>query len=236
MALETDLTYYKFDLERDTLATALGGGMPKGSMVLITGKFGSGKSVICQRFTYGFIENGYTATYVSSETNTKPFINQMNSLNYPVKEEIYSQQLKFVPVNPLVGKSCSREEALSRLLEGDGMYGRNITIIDTLSSLIEDCPTESLSLEALSFFQKTCSRGKTLFLTLDPDEVDEDIMTPYKSAADVYLQLDRKTIGGETERIINVRRFTSASGRMQDVIKFRIEPNAGFVVDITQVT
>ncbi|MFP4608252.1 MAG: ATPase domain-containing protein [Candidatus Aenigmatarchaeota archaeon] len=236
MAQVTDLTYYQFDLDKDTLATALGGGIPKGSMVLITGKFGSGKSVICQRFTYGFVKNGYTATYVSSETNTKPFINQMNSLDYPIKGEIYNQQLKFVPVNPLVGESCAREEALPRLIEGDGLYGRNITIVDTLSSLIEDCRKENLSLEALSFFKKICSKGKTLFLTLDPDEVDEDIMTPYKSAADIYLQLDRKTIGGETERMIHVRRFTSAKGRMQDVIKFRIEPNAGFVVDITQVT
>ncbi|MBS3817759.1 MAG: hypothetical protein KGY76_09385 [Candidatus Thermoplasmatota archaeon] len=236
MAPKSDLTYYDFALERDTLATALGGGIPKGSMVLITGKFGSGKSVVTQRFTYGFLKNGHTATYVSSETNTKPFINQMNSLDYPIRDEIYNQQLKFVPVDPLVGKSCSREEALSRLIDGNGLYDRHVTFIDTLSALIEDNEVESLSLDTLSFFQEVCSKGKTLFLTLDPDEVDKEVMTPYKSAADIYLQLSSRTVGGDTERTINVRRFTAASGRMKDVIKFRIEPNAGFVVDITQVT
>ena len=236
MCPETDLTYYDFDLEKDTLSTSWGGGIPKGAMILITGEFGTGKSIVCQRFTYGFLENGASVTYVSTETNTKPFINQMESLDYTIKESIYNQELKFVPVNPLVGGSCPREKSLSRLIEGNRIYERNITVIDTLSSLIEDNEEENLSLEALSFFQKICSKGKTLLLTLDPDEVNEDVMTPYKSAADIYLQLTRKTIGGETERLINVRRFTSAKGRMQDVIKFRIEPNAGFVVDITQIS
>ncbi len=236
MAPKTDLTYFNFDLERDTLATALGGGIPKGALVLITGKFGTGKSVVSQRFTYGFLQNGLSATYVSSETNTKPFIDQMNSLDYPIRGQIYNQQLKFVPVDPLVGKSCPREKALSKLIDGNGLYDRNITIIDTLSAMIEDNEEEGLSIEALSFFQRVSSRGKTIFLTLDPDEVEEDIMTPYKSAADIYLELNAKTVGGDTERTINVRRFTAAQGRMKDIIKFRIEPNAGFVVDITQVT
>jgi len=236
MAPKSDRTYFDFDLERDTLATALGGGIPKGSIVLITGKFGTGKSVVTQRFTYGLLQNGLSVTYVSSETNTKPFIDQMNSLDYPVRDEIYNQQLKFVPVDPLVGKSCPREESLSRLIEGDDLYERNITFVDTLSALIEDNEEEGLSIETLSFFQKVSSKGKTLFLTLDPNEMEEDIMTPYKSAADIYLELNAKTVGGDTERTINVRRFTAARGRMQDVIKFRIEPNAGFVVDITQVT
>ncbi len=236
MAPETDVTYYKFALERDTLATALGGGIPKGSLILLTGEFGTGKSVLCQRFTYGLLKNGFTVTYVSSETNTKPFLNQMNSLDYPVRDEIYNHHLKFVPVDPLVGRSCPRGESLSKLIEGERLYERDIAVIDTLSSLIKDNLEEDLSLEALSFFQNICSKGKTLILTLDPDEVDEDIMTPYKSAADIFLQLNRKTIGGETERTIHVRRFTAAKGRMQDVIKFRIEPNAGFVVDITQIT
>ncbi len=236
MPLDNDITYYEFDLERDTLATALGGGIPKGSMIVISGEFGTGKSVIAQRFTYGFLQNGFTATYISTETNTKPFMNQMQSLDYSVNEQIFDQDLKFVPVHPLLGRTCNREEALSSLLTGKELYERNITIIDTLSALIEDNWLQNLPLEALSFLQKTCSKGKTLVLTMDPDEVEEDILTPYKSAADIYFHLDRRTIGGETERTITVRRFSTAKGRIQDVIKFRIEPNAGFVVDITQIT
>lgn len=236
MAPRTGRTYFNFDLERDTLSTALGGGIPKGTIVLVTGEYGTGKSVVSQRFTYGFLQNGFSVTYVSSETNTKPFINQMNSLDYPIRDQIYNQQLKFVPIDPLVCNSCPREEALSRLMEADELFDNNITIIDTLSAMIEDNEEEGLPIDTLSFLQRVSSRGKTLFLTLDPDEVEKDIITPYKSAADIYLELNVKTVGGETERTIHVRRFTSARGRMQDVIKFRIEPNAGFVVDITQVT
>ncbi|MFO8109187.1 MAG: ATPase domain-containing protein [Thermoplasmata archaeon] len=236
MAVKSDQTYYEFGLKSDTLSTALGGGIPKGAIVLITGKFGSGRSVISQRFTYGFLKNGFTVTYISSETNTKSFMNQMNSLNYPIQDEIFNQQLKYVPANPLIGNPFPREKALSRLIEGDGLYDRNITFIDTLSALIDDNTKDGLPIEALSFFKKTCSKGKTLVLTMNPKSVEDDVLIPYMSAADIYFQLDYNTVGGYTERTINVRRFTTARGRMKDVIKYRIEPNAGFVVDITRVT
>lgn len=236
IAEDSDLKNYNFALERDTLSSSLGGGIPEGSIVLITGKFSTGKSVVCQRFTYGFVENGACVTYVSSETNTKPFIKQMISLDYPVKNYVHNHQLKFVPVDPLIGGSCPRTENLSRLVKSKGLYERDITVIDTMSSMIGDNQKQDLPVEALTYFKKICSRGKSLFLTLDPDEVDEDIITPYKSAADIHLELKRETIGNEVQRTIHVRRFTTAVGRMQEIIKFRIEPNAGFIVDITQVS
>ncbi len=235
MVANTDLSYYDFRLDRDTLSNSLGGGIPEGAIILITGNFGTGKSVLCQRFSFGFVENGSSVSYVSSETNTKPFMDQMESLDYPIKDYIYDEQLKLIPVYPLIGQTCSREEKLSKLIESDKLFERDITIIDTLSSLIKDTKDKNLSLKALEHFKRVSSRGKSVFLTLDPDEINKDMITPYKSTADVHLDLKRKTIGNEVQRTINIRRFTTSPGRMQEIIKFRIEPNAGFIVDITQV-
>jgi len=58
----------------------LGGGFPKGSLIMIDGASGSGKSALCQRFSYGLLDNKNTVTYVSTQLTTQNFIRQMKSL------------------------------------------------------------------------------------------------------------------------------------------------------------
>ena len=54
----------------------MGGGLPKGTIVTITGTDGAGKSAIIQRFIYGLIRHNYRLTVVSTELTTKGFIDQ----------------------------------------------------------------------------------------------------------------------------------------------------------------
>ena len=65
---------YKIELERDGLHRNLGGGFPKGAIVLMIGKYGAGKSAVSQRLTYGFLKNGHSVTMVSTEFTTKAFL------------------------------------------------------------------------------------------------------------------------------------------------------------------
>ena len=41
---------------RDRLNHELGGGFPKGSIVLVEGDYGAGKGAMSQRFSFGFCE------------------------------------------------------------------------------------------------------------------------------------------------------------------------------------
>ena len=59
--------------DRDRLNAELGGGIPRGSIVIMEGQYGAGKSALTQRFTYGICEEGHTTTFLSTEltvTNT----------------------------------------------------------------------------------------------------------------------------------------------------------------------
>ncbi|CAG0961568.1 partial DNA repair protein RadA, partial [Flavobacteriales bacterium] len=62
---------YNFVLDRDELNQMLGGGFPKGSLIMIDGPSGSGKSALCQRFAYGLLDNKNTVTYISTQLTTK---------------------------------------------------------------------------------------------------------------------------------------------------------------------
>ena len=64
-------------IDRDNLNHMLGGGLPRGSIVLIEGKKGSGVEHFVQRLTYGLLQNNVGVTYISTENATSDFIKQM---------------------------------------------------------------------------------------------------------------------------------------------------------------
>ena len=95
---------YGFELERDGLNRSLGEGFPKGIIGLTMGEYGSGKSAIMQRLCYGFLQNGVTVTYVSTELTTKGFIDQMKSLEYP--STCCRRTFCSFPSTPSSGRPC----------------------------------------------------------------------------------------------------------------------------------
>ncbi len=226
---------YRFDIERDGLHRQLGNGLPKGSTMLVTGGYGTGKSAVCQRLTYGFLQHAHTVTYISSELTTAGFLNQMNSLDYPVRESIVARDLLFIPVFPLLGSSKSRGDFLGRLMGAPALFGNDIIIIDTFSSLVKHDLNERRALLVLAFFKKLSAKSKTIILTMEERELAEEVMSSFKAVCDIYLELRTDVVEGNIERIIQVRRFSAALGYVGDTIGFRVEPGAGFIVDITMV-
>jgi Predicted ATPases involved in biogenesis of archaeal flagella len=45
--------YINIYLDRDEFSNRIGGGIPKGSIFIIEGENGTGKSIVCQRILYG---------------------------------------------------------------------------------------------------------------------------------------------------------------------------------------
>jgi flagellar protein FlaH len=228
-----DLCY--FDLSRDGLHRQLGGGLPKGTITLITGAVGTGKSVVVQRFIYGFLKHGYTVTLISTELTTKGFIDQMNSLDYKIRDYILSRELRVIPVFPLIGEAKSRDDFLGRVMKSSSLYDTDIIVFDTFSALVKNDIDEERAFKVLSFFKKLTGKGKTFILTMDSDELSESVITPFKSTSDLFLELRTEIIENNVEHLMYITRFTYAPGYVGNIVGFRIQPGAGFIVDITMV-
>jgi len=84
------MDYISLHLDRDDLNDKIGGGLPKGSLMIVEGESGIGKSILCQRITYGALVNGYTVTYISTEMTTLDFVRQMASLNYNIETYLFN--------------------------------------------------------------------------------------------------------------------------------------------------
>ncbi len=226
---------HAFELKRDEFNKKLGGGFPAGSIILLEGGNGAGKSAISQRLVFGLIENETSVTYISTQLTTKGFIQQMYSIDYPIATHLLKGGLLYIPVIPLMQSAKKRIDFLQRLMSAEQLFENDVIVIDTLSALIKSSADSEKVLDLISFFKKISGMGKIIIVTLDSDQLSEDIAQTLHSSADVYLTLKTKAVTSEIKRTIIVNKFTGAKGTVAQIIGFRIEPNVGLVVEISAV-
>lgn len=226
---------FNFKLSRDELHKFMGGGeVSSSSIILIEGDFSSGKSVVTQRLAYGFLKNGATITYVSTDMTTKEFIRQMFSFNYDIVEYLISRDLLFIPVIPAVGGHATSSGHLRRLMQAGHLFQNDIFILDSLSNFLSpEEQTEKAVFNFIVFLKRVSNLNKMVILTLNPAMVSTDLTSALEGISDIYLELSAEKLMGSIKHKITVKKFKGAARRVTDMIRFRIEPNFGLVVDIS---
>ncbi|WP_336022114.1 ATPase domain-containing protein [Halobellus salinisoli] len=237
--------------DHDRLEKELGGGIPKGSIVLIEGDYGAGKSVLSQRFTYGFTQENVVTTLVSTELGVRGFLDQMHSLNYDVVKPLLDEEILFIPAEidasgALTGGGDDERKQLLRLMmDAETMWDGDVIIIDTFDAILRNDPMfEALvrqneerqaALEIISFFRELTTKGKTIVLTVDPSTVDEEAIGPFRSIADVYLKLEMVEVGNDVRRNIFVKRFAGMGEQVGDRVGFSVRSGIGIVIESRSV-
>lgn len=225
--------YYSIELVRDELNRYFGGGIPKNSLILFEGVDGSGKSILCQRFLYSFLKKGRTVTYISTELNTLDFINQMESIQYGIKEFMLSQQLFFITMVPFLGKVKFEEDFLDKIMKSSKLFENDIIVFDTLSFLlVRKNSGEEVFYNIINFFRKLNNLNKTIIFTVDPTHLDDKFLTLLRSVVDIYIDIDMKLFAGEYVRSLNIKRFKRPNDIYMAKIPFRVEPREGLIIEI----
>ncbi|MDL5361089.1 ATPase domain-containing protein [Halalkalicoccus sp. NIPERK01] len=234
--------------DHDRLDAELGGGLPRGSIVLVEGDYGAGKSALSQRFSYGFCETGYTVTYLSTELAVGGFVEQMHSLSYDVVSHLLDERLLFLHANLDTGDSFSNEngrgrrrELLTQLMAADTMWESDVIVLDTFDAILRNDPTfEALvrqndqrqaALDIISFFRDLTSCGKVVVLTVDPSTVDDEAIGPFRSIADVFLELQMIQVGNDVRRQISVKRFAGMGEQVGDTVGYSVRSGTGIVIE-----
>ena len=62
----------------------MGGGLPVGSLTMIEGGSGSGKSVLSQQIMWGALQDGFIVSLFSSENSVKSLVTQMKSIDLDI--------------------------------------------------------------------------------------------------------------------------------------------------------
>ncbi len=225
----------EIDIPRDDLSDMLGGGFPSSSLGIVEGRYGTGKSVFTQRLTYGFLENGYQVSVISTELTVKGFIEQMDSLGYKITSYLLNHDLLFIPIYGMLQQESSTNY-VEKLMSGEKIFESDIIIVDTFSALVNKDSNPEESLQKLeTFTQRLLAQGKTMLLNIESGPTSEKLFPPFYSAAHMLFEMELNQVGGTVSQEINVKRFAKAGGGVSQSIAFRVEPGIGFVLEITSV-
>lgn len=239
-------SHYSIGLtDRDRLNHSLGGGIPRGSIVLLEGGYGDGKSIIAQRFIKGFCEEGHYVSYLSTELTAASFLDQMHSLAYDVDRFLLEERLHFIAADvdtqsALTGEP-PRRELLTALLQPLPLWRADVVVIDTLDAILRnDVRFSSIAAmgegqraiqNLVSYVKRVTASGTSVVLTLDPSSLDERTLRPLREVADVYFQLTSQQVGQDIRRSVVVRRFLGMANRVNDSIGFSVQPNRGIIIE-----
>jgi len=226
---------FKVQIPNDELHRRLGGGIPAGTIMLIEGDRGTGKSVFAQRLMYGFLKNDHSVTYVSSQYTTPEFINQMESMTYSIIPDLIKRRLQFVSMYPLLVGTSDRRKFLSRLIGEPRLWRTDVVMIDSLSSLLPDEPDMDEMRSFSLHLKRLASLGKVIVMTANQSETSGSALGLLEEVSTLLMRLSVKTFGGDLKNTAVIVKYNHAAGIFQKIIPFRVEPNVGFIVEIAAV-
>jgi flagellar protein FlaH len=228
------------ELERDGMtdgfAEKFGMVIPEGTTVFIEGSEGVGKSILCQRFCYSFLENGSKCSYLSTQFTVKSFIRQMNSLGYDVRKYLLKGDIFFISTESIIAESLPKETYLDKLLTCEKLFESEIIFIDSISTLLNESLTYENLIDLINFFNRWMGAGKVIVATANPDEWDPRIHQKFKLVADMHFELALATIPGiGVSHQIYLHKFNGALYKYQPQTAFYVKPKIGMCVESTHV-
>ncbi|BFI73578.1 putative flagella-related protein H [Nanoarchaeota archaeon] len=228
--------YIEIFIDRDEFSDRIGGGIPKGSLFIIEGDDGTGKSIVCQRILYGALVNNHKVSYISTELSIIDFIKQMDSLGYDIKDFILNGKLLFIPTLNVFGKIKEKENLIFELTKEKAkkIFENELIIIDSLSYPLINGLTKMDSIKLIEFLNKVKNLGKTIIVTYNPSEINEFFVKNVRRVSDIYFNLRYSSLEeGSMLKVIEVKRFRYPKGIYNNLIPFRVEPNIGLIIEIS---
>ena len=200
--------------------------------MLVCGGIGSGKSIIGQRLSFGMTANDGKVALYTTELTTRGWLEQVASIGYYMDKRIDEGGFHLISSFGVLAEQSTEPVTILDLLENPPSKDAEVVIIDRASELI---PPEIGGKELLSKLRKFTSEGRSLVLTIDPDEMDPGALRDMKNSAEVVLDMMTNVVGGQLVRTIGVTRFLRAAGPVTERIGWKVMPEMGFIVDITAV-
>jgi len=222
--------------ERDGFGERFGRDIPEGSLVFIEGKAGTGKSIFSQRFCYGFLKNGETCSYISTQYTVKSFLRQTASVGYDAREYLMSGKLFFISTEVMLAETLPRETFLDGLTTSKKLFDPDIIIIDTLSTLLNESLNKKNLSSITSFFNRLRGSGKIIFITANPDDWSKDLHGTFQMVCDIHLKTTRESMPGiGIVHNIYIEKFNGARHRYEPLTTFSVKPNTGLTIETSGV-
>jgi flagellar protein FlaH len=218
----------------DELDLRLGGGLPYPALILLEGDHGTGKSLLVSQFIYGALKkDNKKVILITTENTVKSLLEQMKKISFNLDREFILGKLYIIPIHMEGVKWAERTaryllEALSRYMERMKKH-YDIFVIDSLTT-IAVYSTPSVVLDFLTKCRTLVSEGKMIIITIHPHALSENLLINARALCDCYFKLALGEMGGKTFKIMEIIKLKGASGPVEGIINFDIEPAFGIKI------
>ena len=199
----------RFDTGVSNLDLVLGGGLLRGTIVMVIGPPGTGKTILAQQIAFRAAKRGEIALYFTgySETHDK-LLAHNRSLDY-FEPEVIGTEIQMGSLPDLLTEG--RDEAKQAIIDTAQKQRASLAILDGFRSIRGFLPDEQAAAEFLySFCARLALCGATLLVLVEGDATDR-IRDPEQSVCDVIVSLHRVVRGGGHRRSIEVLKVRGAA-------------------------
>lgn len=209
------------------LDSKMGGGLPAGSLTLIEGTSGAGKSVLSQQLLFGALQSGLKAAIFTSENSVRSLLSQMQSIDLDVLDFLLLSKLRIYPM----ALARLGEKAPFALLQSLRQHPeRDILLVDSFTAAIAKNASEWQILNFFEECKRLCASGQTVIITVHPKALDEELIAPLRSMCDAHLKLRSEQDGQRLVKTLEVAKIRGAASVTGAIVGFDVEPGWGMRV------
>lgn len=222
--------------EKDGFGERFGRVIPNGSVLLLEGEEGAGKSIFSQRFCYSFLKQGITCSYISTQYTIKSFLRQTASIGYDTREYLMHGKLFFISTEVMLAETKEKHTYLDKFITTKKIFDPEIIFIDSFSCLLNESLNADNIIELKSFFNRLKGSGKIMFLTINPNEWDEQFNREFVVYSDIHFRVSRESMPGVgLVNNIYINKFNGAHHRYEPITRFSVQPGYGLTIETSGV-
>jgi flagellar protein FlaH len=213
------------------LDSKMGGGIPLGSLTLIEGDSGAGKSVLSQQMMHGCLADGYQTALFTSENTVRSLVKQMRSLNLEIVDYLLLKKLRIYSIET-AGLNQAPPDLIKAMKQEES---RDLIFLDSITSSIP----ESNDRGVLHFFEqckRLCADGTTVIVVIHSHGLTRELIIRIRSLCDAHLQLHTEEVGNKLVKTLEVTKIRGAEQHTGNIISFEVEPGWGMrVIPLSKV-
>ena len=199
------------------LDNMLGGGIYRGSSVLLSGEAGTGKTTLAAKMLESVCAQGERALFVTLEESPAQLIRNMASVGIDLAQWVDKGLLRLWAVRPTAYGLEMHLASLLRMVED---FDPSIVALDAMASLNTNGVTADVTSLIIREIDHLKSRGLTAVLTSLLDSGDERDASGVSSLMDTWLLIRNVRTNGEQNRLLSVRksRGTAHSNQVREFV------------------
>ncbi len=215
--LERDVQAVRISTGIDSIDSMLGGeGYIQGASLMISGRAGSGKTILAATIMTQVLQQGGKAIYVSFEESESELKGNLHSVDLDLAQHVDSGQL-FIHCGRAIEKGL--EDHLIEIIDLIEQESPDLLVLDPVSALIDMGSSKQVKMLMIRFVSYVKGLGMTLVLNeLLPDFSEDFSDLAISSMVDTWFRLRQVESNGELNRLINVvkSRGTKTSNQVKE--------------------